>query len=83
MKTRIDYIDNVKGILILLVVLGHCIDGETYLKTVIYSFHMPAFFIISGILLNYSSAVGKNFGAFLLSRIRQLLIPYILFEFLG
>ena len=44
---------------------------------------MPAFFIISGILLNYSSAVGKNFGAFLLSRIRQLLIPYILFEFLG
>lgn len=40
-------------------------------------------FIISGILLNYSSAVGKNFGAFLLSRIRQLLIPYILFEFLG
>lgn len=83
MKTRIDYIDNVKGILILLVVLGHCIEGEAYLKTVIYSFHMPAFFIISGILLNYSSAVGKNFGAFLLSRIRQLLIPYILFEFLG
>lgn len=83
MKTRIDYIDNVKGILILLVVLGHCIEGETYLKTVIYSFHMPAFFIISAILLNYSSAVGKNFGAFLLSRIRRLLIPYILFEFLG
>ena len=83
MKTRIDYIDNVKGILILLVVLGHCIDDETYLKTVIYSFHMPAFFIISGILLNYSLAVRKNFWGFLLSRIRRLLIPYILFEFLG
>ena len=83
MKKRIDYIDNVKGILILLVVLGHCIVGENHLKTVIYSFHMPAFFIISGILLNYSSAVRKNFGGFLLSRIRQLLIPYILFEFLG
>lgn len=44
---------------------------------------MPTLFTISGILLNYSSAARKNFGAFLLSRIRQLLIPYILFEFLG
>lgn len=44
---------------------------------------MPAFFIVSGILLNYSSAVGKNFGGFLLSRIRQLVIPYVIFEFLG
>lgn len=63
--------------------LGHCIAGENYLKTVIYSFHMSAFFIISAVLLNYSSAVGKNFVAFLLSRIQQLLISYILFEFLG
>ena len=44
---------------------------------------MPAFFIVSGILLNYSSAARKNFGGFLLSRIRQLVIPYIIFEFLG
>ena len=44
---------------------------------------MPAFFIVLGILLNYSSTVGKNFGRFLLSRIRQLVIPYIIFEFLG
>lgn len=80
---RIDYIDYSKGLLIFLVILGHCIDGENYLKNIIYSFHMPAFFIVSGILLNYSSTVGKNFGRFLLSRIRQLVIPYIIFEFLG
>lgn len=80
---RIDYIDYSKGLLIFLVILGHCINGENYLKNIIYSFHMPAFFIVSGILLNYSSAVGKNFGRFLVSRIRQLVIPYIIFEFLG
>lgn len=80
---RIDYIDYSKGVLIFLVILGHCINGENYLKNIIYSFHMPAFFIVSGILLNYSSAVGKDFGRFLLSRIRQLVIPYIIFEFLG
>ena len=79
MKRRIDYIDFTKGFLILSVILGHCINGENYFKNIIYSFHMPAFFIISGILLNYSSAVGKNFGRFLLLRIRQLVIPYIIF----
>ena len=83
MKNRVEYIDNTKGLLIFLVILGHCINGENYLKNIIYSFHMPAFFIVSGILLNYSSAVGKNFAHFLLSCIRQLVIPYIIFEFLG
>ena len=83
MKRRIDYIDFTEGFLILSVILGHCINGENYFKNIIYSFHMPAFFIVSGILLNYSSAVGKNFGRFLLPRIRQLVIPYIIFEFLG
>ena len=83
MKNRVEYIDNTKGLLIFLVVFGHCINGESFLKNIIYSFHMPAFFIVSGILLNYSSAVGKDLGRFLLSRIRQLVIPYIIFEFLG
>lgn len=83
MKNRVEYIDNTKGLLIFLVVFGHCIKGESFPKNIIYSFHMPAFFIVSGILLNYSSAVRKDFGRFLLSRIRQLVIPYIIFEFLG
>lgn len=83
MKNRVEYIDNTKGVLIFLVILGHCLNGENYLKNIIYSFHMPAFFIVSGILLNYSSAVRKSFAGFLLSRIRQLVIPYIIFEFLG
>lgn len=83
MRERIDYIDFAKGFLMFLVILGHCINGENYLKNIIYAFHMPAFFIISGILFHYSLSIGKNFGKFLLSRIRQLFIPYIMFEFLG
>lgn len=83
MKNRIGYIDNAKGLLIFLAVLGHCINGENFLKNAIYSFHMPAFFIASGILLNYSSTVKKAFRLFIKSRIKQLLIPYIIFEFLG
>ena len=56
MKQRDAYFDNVKGILILLVVIGHLIE-PFYLKskfveslyTFIYTFHMPAFIFLSGL----------------------------------
>lgn len=48
-------IDVIKGILIILVVIGHILRGsldDNTLRYVIYSFHMPAFFFVSGYLLN-------------------------------
>ena len=48
-------IDSLKGLLIFLVVLGHSLLGtldENPLRYLIYSFHMPAFFFISGYLLD-------------------------------
>ncbi len=48
-------IDYVKGILIIIVFMGHVIPGElreTYPRYLIYSFHMPMFIGISGFLLN-------------------------------
>ena len=51
MKTnRLNWIDSAKGLLILLVVLGHMSDINGELKNWIFTFHMPAFFIISGYL---------------------------------
>lgn len=48
-QSRSPYWDTLKGLLILLVILGHCgtalSDG---LLSVIYSFHMPLFVFISG-----------------------------------
>ena len=54
---RIDSLDICKGILIILVVVGHAIEivdpaHKSYFIKLIYSFHMPAFFIISGFLFN-------------------------------
>lgn len=48
-KSRLLYWDTLKGILICLVVLGHCGTalGDGVLS-VIYSFHMPLFILISG-----------------------------------
>lgn len=54
MKERIEYFDIAKGILILCVVIGHVFDRGV-INQYVYSFHVPAFFIISGIMQNYST----------------------------
>lgn len=46
---RIVWIDWAKAILIYLMVVGHCLPAP-WEGTLIYAFHMPAFFIISGYL---------------------------------
>ena len=51
---RMNHIDIAKGILMIFVIIGHIINLNIYLtyviKSFIYSFHMPAFFVITGIL---------------------------------
>ena len=51
-SNRIAYWDNLKAILIFLVVLGHIVPecgAITYwLRFAIYTFHMPAFVFVSG-----------------------------------
>lgn len=46
---RINYIDWAKAVCIFLMVVGHYTDN-TIILSYVYSFHMPAFFIISGFL---------------------------------
>ena len=53
MKKRIEWIDICRGLAIILVIIGHS-NLETgmafNLKSIIYSFHMPLFFVLSGYL---------------------------------
>ncbi len=49
---RLEYIDTLKGIGILLVLLGHVSGLPSALHDIIYSFHMPLFFVISGFLFS-------------------------------
>lgn len=59
---RIEWIDIAKGIAIMLVVIAHTIGfGDTgpVLKTIIYSFHMPFFFIMSGITSSLPSSMDE------------------------
>ena len=61
-KNRLDYIDRAKGILIILVVIGHIWQSGPVFNT-IYVFHMPAFFVISGLLLGLRNPTERASGA--------------------
>src|SRR5512132_506835 len=80
MSKRIEYIDIARGIGILLVVMGHndfaVVSPFGY--KLIYSFHMPLFFFLSGYLLNITS----GFWTFLKKRFNSLLKPYYFTIFL-
>ena len=81
-KQRLDYIDRAKGILIILVVIGH-VWQSGYVFNTIYVFHMPAFFVISGILLSYTRSHEKGFGRFVRRRLFSFGIPFLFIEILG
>ena len=51
-SNRILWIDAAKGIGLLCVILGHL--GVPYLSTLVYTFHMPLFFFLSGIVFSGS-----------------------------
>lgn len=65
-----------KGLGIILVILGH-IEIPQMMKTIIYSFHMPLFFFVSGCFFRSIS-----WREFLKKRYKQLLIPWLFFAFL-
>lgn len=49
---RIETVDIAKGIGIILVILGHLVSADSKTSTIIFSFHMPLFYIMSGYLLS-------------------------------
>lgn len=102
MKERIEWLDVSKGILILLVVLGHISfdnssikNGEQiestdiienawlYVRCWIYSFHIPAFFIINGIFKNKKNLELQDFSYIsLIKKQKKIIYYYIVFSFI-
>lgn len=73
-------IDNIKGILIILVIFGHSLEllrleslVGNYIYNFIYTFHMPVFIFISGYL-------SKNIQKGRDNAFRQLFIPFLIFN---
>lgn len=77
-EQRIGWIDFAKGLGIFLVLLGHWYYDVFPLRSFIYSFHMPLFFILSGVLFAEKTS-GRTFREVLLRQIKAYAIPYIFF----
>ena len=76
MNSREKWIDILRGIVMFFIVFGHTARGGI-LKHYVYSFHVPAFFIISGYLA-YGNK--ESFPKFVLKKISTYMIPYYVFS---
>ncbi len=72
-EERIEWVDIAKGMGIICVVIGHIFQPQMFAHKIIYLFHMPLFFYISGFLYK----VRQNNRAFVIQRARNLIIPYL------
>lgn len=82
-KKRVPFWDNARFICIILVVAGHAVqrmsresDPAYAVYLLIYTFHMPAFAIMSG----YFSKAGEPTRSTLKRVISDILVPYFIFE---
>jgi len=78
---RIPIIDAAKGYGILLVFLGHLVYYDSPLFRVIFNFHMPLFFLLSG--MTFSPEKDANCKAILKRLWNTIGIPFAFFTLLG
>ncbi len=74
-SNRINWIDIAKGIGIILVVLSHLTENGQILRKVIFSFHMPLFFFLSGLVLK----VNIPFLEYLKKKFKGVYFPFLFF----
>ncbi len=76
---RQNTINALRGIGIILVVLGHTLGISREVDKYIYSFHMPLFFFLSGLVLT-SARLSQSWIKWLRHYWRRLILPYLLFS---
>ena len=78
MQNRVREIDYLKCVFIVLMIVFHLVyvgDKFPYAKQIVYTFHMPAFLVISGYLANIDKGFGK-----LARQVKWLFVPYAVME---
>lgn len=69
-EKRKKWLDMARGVALLFVMVGHCISSKSVLHHVLFTFHVPFFFIISGYVYRYKR---KSF----VQDFVQLAFPYM------
>lgn len=73
---RVDWVDTLKFIGILSVILGHI---NFPLNGFIYTWHMQLFFMVSGFFIKFET----SFKDFVVKNFKRLMIPYFIFSIIG
>ncbi|MBR1572305.1 MAG: acyltransferase family protein [Lachnospiraceae bacterium] len=77
MRERVTWLDVAKGVGMLLVIVGHTVGGNIrgeMTRGIIYSFHMPLFFILGCITMRFSSTQEELLTRSL-KQIKKIIIP--------
>ncbi len=83
-KPRDPWLDNVKMVLVTIVVIGHMLvvspgsRTQSWVYDFVYYFHIPAFVLVTG----YLSRSFRYSRRHLLSVLTTLIVPYVIFSFL-
>lgn len=77
-QTRIAWLDIMRGILMITIVIGH-VFTDGMLRRWVFSFHVPAFFFLSGFCFHYTEC----FKSFLLKKTRTIVLPYFFFSIIS
>jgi acyltransferase len=75
-KERTAWIDIARGIGIIFVIYGHTL-GAAGFRYLIYAFHMPLFFFLSGLV--FHNRENEKYKDSLKKDIRRILVPYFIF----
>ena len=78
-KSRVEYLDIVRGICIIYMVAGHIGFQSVFFDHYIHAFHMPIFFVISGFFYKSST---MTFFEFIKKHTKKLLLPYLFWALL-
>lgn len=89
-ENRNQYVDIMRGIAMLLVVLGHTMTGctvdsqKSFLFNIIWSLQMPLFILISGFVTKYSRPIsdGKGLWKYVKRRTVAYMLPWVVWSFL-
>ncbi len=81
---RIEWIDHCKALAIFAMVFAHCglrmQNTDKSIDEWIHLWHMPIFFILSGMVLNSYKWLGwSNFRKYLISRFKLLIVPFLFY----
>lgn len=93
-NNRIAELDILKGIGIIMVILGHSVPDfpinlradivSSTIESVLYGFHMPLFFLSAGYVLQMTENQSSGLNiSWIFKKSKRLLVPYFIFSFIS